>query len=157
MLHIDIHFLNGRTPGDPYGELTCFTANGSSLVDYTIVSTTLFDLVIRFEIGHEDHYTHLPQIFSAMTKLRTSEISGDSLAEPDSGVVNKERLQCTWTPDSMDKLLSSDQIAMFYDHIENGNTNDATKTITSLLQTITKTRHKKAQAIGNDLFIQQPW
>ena len=107
----DIHFLNGRTSGDPYGELTCFTANGSSLVDYTIVSTTLFDQVISFEIGHEDQYTHLPQIFSVMTKLRTSETSGDSAAEPDSGTVNKERLQYTWTPDSMDKLLSSDQIA----------------------------------------------
>jgi hypothetical protein len=25
-----VHFLNGRTPGDMKGDLTCFTANGSS-------------------------------------------------------------------------------------------------------------------------------
>ena len=89
--------------------------------------------------------------------LKTSGTSGNSLAEPDSGVVNKERLQYTWTPDSMDKLLSSDQIAVYFDHIENGNTNDATKTIASLLQNITKRKHKKARAIGNKLFRQPPW
>ena len=104
-----------------------------------------------------NHYTHLPHIFSVMTKLRTSETSRDSLADPDSVVVNKERLQYAWTPDSMDKLLSSDQIAVYYDHIENGNTNDATKTITSFLRNITKRRHKRAQAIGNYLFRQQSW
>jgi hypothetical protein len=53
-----IHFLNGRTPGDINGEFTCFTGNGSSLVDCTIISTSLHNKVIKFEISNQDQYTH---------------------------------------------------------------------------------------------------
>lgn len=44
---------------------------GSSTVDYTLVSTVLFERITRFEIGEEDQYTHLPQMFNI--KLPASE------------------------------------------------------------------------------------
>ena len=64
-----IHILNGRTSGDLNGELTCYTANGSSLMDYTIVSTALFNRILKFEIGNEDQFTHLPQVFTIVTQI----------------------------------------------------------------------------------------
>ena len=42
----DIHILNGRNDKDQYGEFTCETVHGRSVVDYITVSTTLFDSVI---------------------------------------------------------------------------------------------------------------
>ena len=68
-----IHILNGRTSGDLNGELTCYTANGSSLVDYTIVSTALFNRILKFEIGNEDQFTHLPQVFTSVTQIRAND------------------------------------------------------------------------------------
>ena len=64
-----IHILNGRSSGDLNGELTCYTANGSSLMDYTIVSTALFKRILKFEIGNEDQFTHLPQVFTIVTQI----------------------------------------------------------------------------------------
>ena len=58
----NIHILNGSIVGNLPGHLTCFTANGCSIVDYTVASSSLFPLIHRFEIGDADDYTHLPQL-----------------------------------------------------------------------------------------------
>ena len=39
----DIHLLNGWFPGDECGNFTCTANRGKSVVDYFIMSTTLFD------------------------------------------------------------------------------------------------------------------
>lgn len=44
----NIHILNGRVSGDIEGHLTCFTNMGSSTVDYTIASSTLFPSITHF-------------------------------------------------------------------------------------------------------------
>ena len=66
-----VHLLNGHTRGDTLGEYTCITANGTSIVDYTVVSTSLFDKIIKYEIGHYDQFTHLPQSFEVAIVLES--------------------------------------------------------------------------------------
>ncbi len=44
-----LRILNGRYIGDILGNFTCFTANGSSVVDYAIVSEDLLSSVRHFK------------------------------------------------------------------------------------------------------------
>ena len=134
----DIHLLNGRAPGDQFGELTCFTGSGCSLVDYTIVSTALYEQVVKFEIGDEDQYTHLPQIFAITSKHETSTKACETTPTLEPSMDTKERLRFRWTSDSIDKLLNTDQIAVFYNDIENRNCDIAIKTLVELLQDISR-------------------
>ena len=127
----DIHFLNGRSLGDREGELTCYTENGSSLVDYTIVSSILHDKLIRFEIGNEDQFTHLPQSYSFCTNL-TCNSPSESIKFPSS---ENARYRFKWTEQSLDVLLNSDVIHSFYESVEAGNTENAVHLLTLLLQT----------------------
>ena len=55
-----IHILNGRSPGDRDGEITCVANDGCSIVDYFIVSSSLFPLVSKFEIVNRSESVHLP-------------------------------------------------------------------------------------------------
>ncbi len=51
--------INGRTPGDFFGNFTCLKYNGSSLVDYNLISKNLFSFVDKFQVlpylGLSDH------------------------------------------------------------------------------------------------------
>ena len=58
----DIHLLNGRFPGDECGNFTCIANRGKSVVDYFIMSTTLFDRVIDFYIDITDFHDHFPVV-----------------------------------------------------------------------------------------------
>ncbi len=147
----DVHFLNGRAPGDPHGELTCFTGTGSSLVDYTIVSTALYDQVVWFEIASEDQYTHLPQTFSIQVKSVVKESGSSHMSQENCN----ERCKFRWSDDSMDKLLSSDQIEVFYNNVIQGNINDAVSTLVNLLQSISKPKHRPVKSLRKTS--QQPW
>ena len=53
-----IHILNGRSPGDRDGEITCVANDGCSIVDYFIVSSSLFPLVSKFEIVNRSESVH---------------------------------------------------------------------------------------------------
>lgn len=45
-----LRILNGRTTGDSIGQLTCYTPNGCSVVDYFIVSENLLSKVCFFKV-----------------------------------------------------------------------------------------------------------
>ena len=47
-----LRILNGRKLGDLNGDLTCYKHNGSSLVDYCIVSELLYDKINYFEVSN---------------------------------------------------------------------------------------------------------
>ena len=51
---------NGRFTGDRHGEMTCCTHNGSSIVDYMIVSSDLFINITDFRILNFDESSHFP-------------------------------------------------------------------------------------------------
>ena len=147
-----IHILNGRTSGDLNGELTCYTANGSSLVDYTIVSTALFNRILKFEIGNEDQFTHLPQVFTIVTQIPAKDTDDPIVfITEESG---RERQRFKWTDASVDKLANSDKIAMFYNCMEMGDIEDGAKTLVSFLHDITELKPCRRE---NDSRSQQPW
>lgn len=55
-----IHIVNGRVENDSAGEITCVANDGSSIVDYFIVSTGLFNNVSYFEVGDRSESVHFP-------------------------------------------------------------------------------------------------
>ena len=56
----NIHVLNGRLFDDTNGEITCVANNGSSVVDYMLASTSLFDSFSEFKVGSDDFSDHFP-------------------------------------------------------------------------------------------------
>ena len=46
-----IRILNGRCFGDMFGHYTCYTPNGASVVDYTMVSECILDKVLYFHVS----------------------------------------------------------------------------------------------------------
>ena len=46
-----LRILNGRCFGDMFGRHTCFTPNGCSVVDYTIVSESVLDQILFFHVS----------------------------------------------------------------------------------------------------------
>ena len=56
----DLHILNGRLFNDKDGNFTCFSNNGTSVVDYIICSTDIFKSIRNFGIGDEDFSDHFP-------------------------------------------------------------------------------------------------
>ena len=46
-----LRILNGRTKGDRLGDFTCFTPNGVSSIDYTMVSEELLPEIIGFVVS----------------------------------------------------------------------------------------------------------
>ena len=56
----EIHMLNGRSPNDPDGEFTFCAPTGQSVVDYIIISSSLFDYVRNFQVGSRDESDHFP-------------------------------------------------------------------------------------------------
>lgn len=57
---LNVHFLNGRTKGDEKGEFTCIANDGVSIVDYTIVSSELFENISYFHVEDRDETVHFP-------------------------------------------------------------------------------------------------
>ncbi|MEW8547927.1 MAG: reverse transcriptase family protein [Candidatus Thiodiazotropha sp.] len=46
-----LRILNGRCFGDMFGQYTCYTPNGCSVVDYTIVSESILDQILYFHVS----------------------------------------------------------------------------------------------------------
>ena len=130
----DIHFLNERIQGDRQGELTCHTHSGGSLVDYTIASSSIFDLFVNFEILKKDEYTHLPQSFTIKCNVLDN---NTSLAESNNKSSPFTRQRYRWTDESAD-TLTSQQMAQymndFHATIQSGSIDEATTILTESLQ-----------------------
>ena len=69
-----LRILNGRVLGDMHGQFTCHTPNGSSVVDYVIVSENIFENILYFKIADfiptlSDTHCKLEWSLSAKYKL----------------------------------------------------------------------------------------
>ena len=118
-----------------FGELTCFTNNGCSLVDYTIVSPRIFELIQLFEICTEDDYTHLPQTFV----LKSNNVCNRA----DTSYMPKinAKVKYNWTDHAIEKLNSDDFneiIDKFHEQINKNNINDAERMLTQSIQFLCK-------------------
>ena len=55
-----IHTLNERIFDDKNGDITCVANDGSSVVDYMLASTSLFNSILYFQVAFEDFSDHFP-------------------------------------------------------------------------------------------------
>ena len=63
-----MRILNGRHEGDSNGELTCFTTNGSSVLDYVVASSEIMHIIEDFSINPLTLCSdHCPIMFSLST------------------------------------------------------------------------------------------
>ncbi|CAG2209036.1 unnamed protein product [Mytilus edulis] len=78
-----LRILNGRTIGDPLGKCTCITYNGSSLVDYTLVSSNLLQCIGNFKVSDftpiSDHCPISCSLLTCFQKCKTIETKLDPL------------------------------------------------------------------------------
>ena len=127
-----MHMLNGRSELDSEGNLTCFTSNGSSLVDYTLTSSVVFPLVCKFEIGNYDDFTHLPQLITLSTKLAKDCNTFDKNMRDDDKE-NVKRTYYTWSNNSYDTMLHSKYILEVEEHLHNDCLDKAVNSFNSLI------------------------
>ena len=73
-----IHILNGRKEGDIDGKITCISNGGSSVVNYMMVNTRIYDMVKRFEILTRTESDHFPLTCELDCKFM-SHSSGESV------------------------------------------------------------------------------
>jgi exonuclease III len=73
----NIHILNGRTKGDKLGNYTFIGAQGKSLIDYLIVSSSLFDHVNEFAVDIKTESDHMPLKWSINCNVKTTAVNVD--------------------------------------------------------------------------------
>ena len=127
--------LNGRSLGDLQGSKTCHKYNGSSTVDYMIVSSGIWNKVITFRVLENDWYTdHSP----LACHIRMN--------NPWPSPVLVEKLMPTtkyiWGEDSRDKVTLTLTEPCFIDRLHNvtlmDDTNMCTDTLTEILNDVAK-------------------
>ena len=117
------------------------------------VSTSLFNRILKFEIGNEDQFTHLPQVFTIVTQILANDTDDPIVFITEER--GRERQRFNWTDASVDKLANSDKIAMFYNCMEMGDIEDGAKTLVSFLHDITEL--KPCRIEKDTSRSQQPW
>ena len=66
----DLRIVNGRVGHDNSGMFTCLTPQGNSVVDYTIGSEDMFNIISDFEVGRPSHYSdHCPLTLHLKKKI----------------------------------------------------------------------------------------
>lgn len=104
-LSTDLKIANGRTIGDLYGNFTCHSYNGSSLVDYILVQTRLFVKIQFLKVHSISHLSdHCPLSFSISLQ---NEIKNDSITKD----LNQFPIKYMWESSSTEKYQEAIQSA----------------------------------------------
>ena len=90
-----VHIVNGRFPGDAAGNNTCCTNNGVSVVDYVILSSSLFHYIRDFSVDTIDVSDHFPIQCTLQFSFVNAEMSGNNNISDNLQVWKK----CKWKPD----------------------------------------------------------
>ena len=157
LLHLcqthDIHIVNGRMNGDECGEITCYTKNGCSLVDYTIATPGMFKVFNKYEILMKDEYTHLPQAFILEMNSVCTENPVTS-----TNTVGKTRDRYKWSELSFEKLFSdqvNNLINDFHVYITKSDVTNAVSALTDALTFVCnkiKTKRNRAKQVKSPWF-----
>ena len=99
---LQLYIANGRKVGDPFGNLTCFQWNGSSVVDYLISSMDIFDQIPFFKVGEYLPLlsNHTPLYF--VLEIKKCVERGKSL-QP----TKKAPTQFLWSSESVEKYTNA--------------------------------------------------
>ena len=124
--------LNGRINESKSDNFTCFTANGSSIVDYALCMVNLFDRISSLEIGSINELSDHAPIEIAfrtnvdMSRKHDSPSSSSKIIKDSNLLINElsDNYLYRFTPneDTPERLmhsLESDGVKDFLDHITN--------------------------------------
>ena len=97
-----ILIVNGRLFDDTLGEITCVTNDGSSVVNYFIVSSKLFPFVSHFEVGSRTESVHFPL-------HATFSFNGANQTEDTDTCINsdKSQIKYTWKEECKDTFIDN--------------------------------------------------
>ena len=132
-----IHIVNGWKENDRLGMFTCFTNNGASTVDYTLVSTEIFEDVTNFEFFENGTLTHLPQQFTFICN-RANNIENANNENTDVGC---ERLIYRWCEKSLVNLSNEQNkelINVCNSYIDTGQPSQAADSFVNVIQNACK-------------------
>ena len=106
---LNLRILNGRTLGDSGGAFTCFQHNGSSTVDYGIVSESFFNHMTTFQVSPPTHVSDHSYISCSLKTFH-------SILSPSIGEVGRKTLlKFKWDDYSQTNFKSALQLP----HIRN--------------------------------------
>ena len=91
----DIHVLNGRLFRDIEGNFTCTANDGTSIVDYMIASTHLFQYFTDFCVLDFDQSDHFPLLCCLHFELN---VHGNNVSQTQSDL--ETWVKYKWKPDS---------------------------------------------------------
>ena len=128
----ELCIVNGRKTGDILGNFTSFQPNGSSVIDYGIVSQSLFESVLSFSVGNFKPWLsdHCPIHYVVGTRICRSNSSENDQTEP-------QPTKWYWDEDCSEKfenILKMDNISAKLNRIRNSSdANNMVEGINSLL------------------------
>ena len=139
-----IRIVNGRLDGDSYGDYTCYTPRGCSVVDYALVSADVLQEVLYFKVEDLPIYSdHCPIVLSVKhgyTDCREEEDQQYSAAKYHSLVESvrwNEEIQANFR-ESIEENTTIQMIAEIQSEVDQDNVNASAKKVETLLKTIIK-------------------
>ena len=121
--------LNGRVMGDSFGEKTCFTHNGSSTVDYFILSEPLVEKVNYMQVRPQTWYSdHSPLELS---------LSLDIMPTTDIQIPLKKLSSFLWDEEGKEKfqniLTNDDSVQLLSDTLKYNTIDECVESLTNFL------------------------
>jgi hypothetical protein len=132
-----IHMLNGRFPGDTDGACTFISTSGTSLVDYILVSSSLFPRITDFIVDSRSESDHMPIIAKLTCPLSDINSQTDHVDEPTLHSVNRYKWQGEYAQkfvDGLDDTISRNSWLLFQEKLDTNNTNAAVEVFVDILQ-----------------------
>lgn len=137
---LDVHILNGRFPGDEYGNFTFQTDRGNSVIDYIMLSSSVFNFVMDFKVLTCDVSDHFP-IYCVIGNAPTGEVDAEeSKALPWERYYWKEEKKTEFLNMLSGQVSSIENIKT---KIREGNINEGTEDIINIFQEAGKNMVKK--------------
>ncbi len=97
---LGIHMMNGRSTSDPDGSFTCFSGEGTSLVDYCICTSGIYELPYDFKVHTRCESDHFP------VTLHLKPVYDNTQREPgqlDNSITTIKRYR--WRPEQASKYF----------------------------------------------------
>lgn len=147
--NFSVHIVNGRNIKDQLGEITCIANNGSSIVDYFIASSNLFQYITEFEVGKRSESVHFPLHCKLTFQLNSfSETEGSP--NPDNNTINQhlshEALE-KYRWDENKKNMFLDEFKLILNDLKSRLMITVGQNLSETLDIITSMYHKAAECI----------
>ena len=163
LINNSIHIANGRTLGDFRGGYTCIQPNGSSVVDYFIISSGIRKLVNYMTIMEFTAYSDHKPISLCLKLSDRNHIRHDKLHN----AYDKAPLRYKFSDDDKENYTNTQQnidmvtlaqniIDRTYDNSTDG-TIILNNDITNYLQTVANNSLKKTKHMNNNRTNKNPW